>query len=839
MRLIKFLGALALTLLIISMTSINLLSIERSGGKIFTSAQNVDPDLLNKSREIVYIILPVKILKDLYGVRFDSLIASSCDDNNTLIIPKLVPRRFFVTFMTSINTRALMPDVGDGSLNENDLLVLTVPIKRSGGDKEYLSCPWNVYAAKNGLRDRYLIKLSQEAKIFTERGVEKAFSSFYIALYYRHDLGNTSLFKDLPTNIELLIKIGDLLGVERPSSSVVSSYYIVHTGSNEVLWNKWLETIRGKLTELELEKGLTIFNEHREGFTYDPYNDQIVAEVMDKSSIDKILKETKTMNPNVTLIDDGDIKRFYEFITIISRNNIVTGSISEDIYIGYNTYSSLIHIRANSTSSSNSHLGVKIKIVDLNNSQIVWSIDQTYILSSSPSDIHIYPSIPFDTTRRFNISITYYYAGGSYPYIIKSTLINRKIWDNMPINQTSKAYQILSLGIASLRDPYSGYPPSGCQRAKASDMLYPYVYERSQGIIMSSSISSLTIDSDVMNGLYYDSLYASSPILYIDICVRNPSSTSYTGIISIKIDGTTIASKSVSMSTSSSFGYVGFTLLQWSNPLGGRGHLITIEHNFPSNSNIELYIDMLLEYQYAPEIWKETSYATWFAELSIWSKTILSQDVSLRSLYRSYIYVVSHARYEGSDRNFLVLDYVVLPSDADKVFGAYISVRRGEPSIYSMDGACGVRRAEGVKLESIVGGFIELWDLIVFWANAVSLGMLSSASLNTLASNTLSTLYDMSRENVKNLFYEDSFDCIWYPSLNKYRFVHLVYILFNAPGTYFYIEIGSNDLWIIRSIDMTLPRYTYDQVESSWSQFEYYNFIMRRYWGSKDDLWER
>jgi hypothetical protein len=248
---------------------------------------------------------------------------------------------------------------------------------------------------------------------------------------------------------------------------------------------------------------------------------------------------------------------------------------------------------------------------------------------------------------------------------------------------------------------------------------------------------------------------------------------------------------------------------------------------------------MLLEYQYAPEIWKETSYSTWFAELSIWSKTILSQDVSLRSLYRSYIYVVSHARYEGRDWNFLELDYVVLPSDADKVFGAYISVRRGEPSIYSMGGACGVRRAEGVKLESIVGGFIELWDLIVFWANAVSLGMLSSASLNILASNTLSTLYDMSRENVKNLFYEDSVDCIWYPGLNKYRFVHLEYVLFNARGTYFYIEIGSNDLWIIRSIDMTLPRYTYDQVESSWSQFEYYNFIMRRYWGSKDDLWER
>jgi len=88
----------------------------------------------------------------------------------------------------------------------------------------------------------------------------------------------------------------------------------------------------------------------------------------------------------------------------------------------------------------------------------------------------------------------------------------------------------------------------------------------------------------------------------------------------------------------------------------------------------------------------------------------------------------------------------------------------------------------------------------------------------------------MSRENVKNLFYKDSVDCIWYPGLNKYKFVHLEYVLFYAPGTYFYIEIGSNDLWIIRSIDMTLPRYTHDQAESSRPQFEYYNFVMRRYW---------
>jgi len=604
---LETLGLLSLMLLILSIIPVEILSAKGLNENTSVDTQIINKDLLSSSRDVVHIILPVSVLKDLHGIRFDSLIASSCDDNNTLIIPKLVPRKFFRTFLSPINATILMPDVDDGILNGNDLLILTVPIPRSGSGKDFSSCPWNVYAVKHGLRDRYVIKLSQGAKIFTETGVKILPFTVGVAIYYDHDHNRKPHLRDLPFDMELLAKISDVLNIERPKTHIVFPNFVGEAEKAEIFWNTWLNTIRERLISLKLSDNMVVSHEHREGFIYDPAYDRVVAEILDKEAEKKIFEEVRNIYPTAALIDGGGgPSRFYEFVLITLNKTILTGSRSVNIYLGYNIYSSVVFIRANSTSSSDSYLGVQINVIDTDTGQIVWSNSYTYTLSITPSNIYLYPSIPFDTTRRFNISITYYYAGGSYPYIILSTLRISKVWENMPINQTSKAYQILSVGIASLR-PYkvSDYLPPGCQRAKASDMLDPSVYERSQGIIMSSSISSLTIDSDVMNGLYYDSLYGSSPILYIDICVRNLSSTSYTGTISIKIDGATVASKNVSMSTSSSFGYVGFTLLQWSNPLGGRGHFITIEHNFPSDSGVELYIDILVEYQYAPEIWKK------------------------------------------------------------------------------------------------------------------------------------------------------------------------------------------------------------------------------------------
>jgi len=424
---LETLGLLSLMLLILSIIPVEILSAKGLNENTSVDTQIINKDLLSGSRDVVHIILPVSVLKDLHGVRFDSLIASSCDDNNTLIIPKLVPRKFFRTFLSPINATILMPDVDDGILNENDLLILTVPIPRSDSGKDFSSCPWNVYAVKHGLRDRYVIKLSQGAKIFTETGLKILPFTVGVAIYYDHDHNRKPHLRDLPFDMELLAKISDVLNIERPKTHIVFPNFAGEAEKAEIFWNTWLNTIRERLISLKLSDNIVVSHEHREGFIYDPTNDRVVAEILDKEAEKKISEEFRNIYPTAALIDGGGgPSRFYEFVLITLNKTILTGSRSVNIYLGYNIYSSVVFIRANSTSSSNSYLGVRINVIDTNTGQIVWSNSYTYTLSSTPSNIYLYPSIPFDTTRRFNISITYYYAGGSYPYIIKSTLINQQ-----------------------------------------------------------------------------------------------------------------------------------------------------------------------------------------------------------------------------------------------------------------------------------------------------------------------------------------------------------------------------------------------------------------------------
>ncbi|MCC6061437.1 MAG: hypothetical protein LM581_00520 [Desulfurococcales archaeon] len=820
---LEALGLLSLMLLILSIIPVEILSAKGLNENTSVDTQIINKDLLSSSRDVVHIILPVSVLKDLHGIRFDSLIASSCDDNNTLIIPKLVPRKFFRTFLSPINATILMPDVDDGILNENDLLILTVPIPRSGSGKDFSSCPWNVYAVKHGLRDRYVIKLSQGAKIFTETGVKILPFTVGVAIYYDHDHNRKPHLRDLPFDMELLAKISDVLNIERPKTHIVFPNFAGEAEKAEIFWNTWLNTIRERLISLRLSDNIIVSHEHREGFIYDPTNDRVVAEILDKEAEKKISEEFRNIYPTAELIDGGGgPSRFYEFVLITLNKTILTGSRSVNIYLGYNIYSSVVFIRANSTSSSNSYLRVQINVIDTDTGQIVWSNSYTYTLSSTPSNIYLYPSIPFDITRRFNISITYYYAGGSYPYVILSTLRISKIWDNMPTSETSKAYQILSLGIAPLRNRFSGSPPSGCQRAKASDMLDPSKYgffTLRQGIIMPSLISSLTIDSDVMNGLYYDSLYGSSPILYIDICVRNPSSTSYTGTISIKIDGATVASKTISVPPLPLFGYVGFTLLQWSNPLGGHGHLITIEHNFPSNSNIELYIDMLLEYQYAPEVWKETSYRTWATIHSPWLKIQLTQQDPLATLYKSGIVVDAWA-FGYASRNPMLVKHQVSTAHGYKILEVYLAVN---PSASTNPPGCDIKRVEGTSIDEYIGAVVTAWSIIATGIEIASLLGVTFppvVSAGVAAAGMLITILYMARETLSVSITPDGYYvCSWSPGINVYKVVELqLSIPYSGIPQNIYIKVGANDLWYTRPITFKIPSWPYEQIDASISE---------------------
>ncbi len=150
---------------------------------------NLNNDAQEKARELIYVVLPASLLTQLHGVRLDSLIIAPCHDNNTLIIPKLIPRKFSRTFLSVANATILMPDAGDGVLNANDFLLLTIPIPGSGSVNEATHCSWNIYAAKHGLRERYVIKILRGSGVFSSKGFETLASPIDIAIYFDHDPG--------------------------------------------------------------------------------------------------------------------------------------------------------------------------------------------------------------------------------------------------------------------------------------------------------------------------------------------------------------------------------------------------------------------------------------------------------------------------------------------------------------------------------------------------------------------------------------------------------------------------------------------------------------------------
>jgi hypothetical protein len=319
-----------------------------------------------------------------------------------------------------------------------------------------------------------------------------------------------------------------------------------------------------------------------------------------------------------------------------------------------------------------------------------------------------------------------------------------------------------------------------------------------------------------MNGLYYDSLYGSSPILYIDICVRNPSSTSYTGTINIKIDGATVASKTVSAPPLPSFGYVGFTLLQWSNPLGGHGHLITIEHNFPSNSNIELYIDILLEYQYAPEVWKETSYKTWATKYSPWLKIQLTQQDPLATVYKSGIVVQAWA-FGYVSGNQMVIKHQVSTAYGYKILGVYLAVN---PSASTYSPGCGIKRIEGTSLDPYIGAAVTAWSIIstgIEIASLLGLTFPSSVSAGVAAAGMLITILNMARESLSVSKTPDGYYvCSWSPGINVYKVVELELVIpYSGIPQNIYIKVGANDLWYTKPITFKIPSWSYSQIDAS------------------------
>jgi len=774
--------------------------------------------------EFVSVALPVGLFRDLIGVPVRSVVAAPCYDDTLLVLPKVIPRGFVRSFVPSINATVLAPDFGDGILREDDVLVVTVPIPRGGALAS--SCKWSVYAAKSGLRERYVVRLARGAEVVSEGSLERLQVPVSFALYFDRDPGRKSLVYDVPFDEGTLLSVGRALGVGAPQMpSVVADFNSGEIVEAEATWSGWASRLRREVSARveSLARGIALSYERREAFIYDPVGDRLVAEVESRDAVGAIYGQLREVYPQAELIDGGGgPSQFYDFALITLARSGVTYE-RRSIYLGYNVYSSVLYVRANSSSTSTSYLRVSVSVVNTDTGQVVWSKSYSYSLGAQPADIYIYPPVPFDSTRRFNITVTYEWVGGAQPYVILSTLKVHKVWERMPIEQTVRGYQVLSVGIATLRDPYSGDLPPGCQRARASDMLDPSVYgltTMSQGLRVVSPVVRVTMDSSIMNGLFYDS-NGGSPVLYLDVCIRNPYSTSVSGSITVKVNGVTYATQNIVAYPLPWFSYVGFTVhLDW-NPVKGHGHLITVEHNLPPN--VELYVDALVEYLYAPEVWRETNYATWYRRASAWFKLYLPQSVSTATVYESSIGVEARAFEQGGGLQMFVLRQLVTSENISnaKVLGLSLAIK--PVSTYPENPpACYVRKAKGTRVDEYVGLATTLVGIVstgIEMATLVGLAIPEPVSKGVFIASLILKVLSLASESVGVTVTPDGYYlCSWSPGINDYKTVELDMVVtyqYRTPDTRYSVVVAANDVWRLRPIEVRIPVYTSSQIDSS------------------------
>jgi hypothetical protein len=779
----------------------------------------------------------VKLLRNLVGVSIESIVASPCHDDTIVIVPYVLPKRFMRSFMPSLNATVLLPDFGDGVLTEDDVLILEVPIPI--GRATSARCGWAVHAVKSGLRERYLVTLGQGMQVATEKGLEALQNPITIAIYFGRNQSRGSLIYGIPFDVEALKTLSEALGVQPPEQPrLVHDFNAAEIIEAENAWNNWLKNIRSRVAAEanNIARTLTATYERRAGFVYDPLSDRVVVEIESKEVEKAAYQQLKGVYPQAYLIDGGGgPSQLYDFTFIIGHRTRVSYS-TKNIYLGYNIYNATIYVRANSTTTSTAYLGIDVRVIDTNTKSVVWSNSYSYSLGPQPQDIYISPSIPFDTTRRFNITITFRWlpafpaqvSGGAQPYIIHSTLKIHKVWDKMPIEQTARGYQILSVGIATLRDPWSGRLPLGCQRAKASDMLDQSVYgltTMKQGVIIYSPTKAVSIDASLLNGLFYDPWSKTSPVLYIDICVRNPYSNSVSGTINIKINGVTYASQSLTVYPLPPFGYAGFTLLLGANPVKGHGHIITIEHNFPPD--VELYIDAVIEYRYAPEVWKETSYYTWNKLYTAWFKLYLPQHNPISTVYKSSLAVEAPAFVYGSQGQGFRIGYLVTSENISnaKILGVTLAIKPAS-SYPDASPSCDIVSAKGTQYEQYIGLATTLTGLAstgVEIATLVGLAIPEPISKGlSLAAFVSKILYTASVESKVLTKSPDGFYvCTWSPGINSYVTIEMqINIMYHKiiPDTTYYIRLVANGVWALKPITINMPMYSDAQILNSYHE---------------------
>ena len=594
-------AALMIVLILLPISYIHVVSSE-STTLITQSAENSFTSLNVKERrndtsvEVKFkvIVMRVGSISQLIGARADSLHIVSCIDG--VPVPGsvyVVPRRFTETFMTALNRTVPIPELGDSILRPDDILILFIPVKvgeqsRSiteiGNNSFTLTplCGWSI-----GLDERALIHIPTgvptiDLQIGSRNVVKSLLTPIAFHIYFTHN--NHVLAPVSIINVPLYKKLAKIFDLDLNNITELNT------------------ELKERLAKIVVTPSRVVYERAKDVLT------------------------PQEISTTAWLIEGGGggPSQFYRFSLVLWNFTTVGDTISKTLYMGRYVYVAGINIAANSTSStSSSCLLISYRVYDVSTGATIGSNTISYWLDATLTHIYLYPQTSYD--KYINITITLQHCGGAAPYVSIVSLYFDKVYPSMPTTQTVKAYQILSAALYNWRAVCPG---------RASQ--YVESLGQEYGLYYYSTITSLSIEYKGLNGVFVD-LNNPDGYLYIDLFIRNTASQSKNGTISIKINGVTIRNISTTLTK-----YEG-RCLRFNIPVDllldhtrwGNGGIITIENTFNSQ-DIHIYVDTIIEYSYAPEVWDPNNQDSWQAYASA-MKIIFYQNIGSVTAYETSI----------------------------------------------------------------------------------------------------------------------------------------------------------------------------------------------------------
>ena len=533
---------------------------------VYASTYSVPIGPSNKSRvtiDFVVASFKANIISSIIGSKISSLHIATCIGNELIEGSiYITPRRYVKSFLPPLNRSIEIPIIGEDKVLENDTLIAIIPVPKNILESDSIgisstryasgieligSCGWGVQYAKKRLHNRVFVEIPIGSRVY---------------------IASINKVVNLKTPIRFYIYFDKEIGSHRTPIDI---------------------SITKLAKSLELDKYSTLVKvvriDHKKNFLLN----EGLTKIIDTNVDTKVIQQSEP-----PVIDGGGEASGYWFALRLINTSIID-YVAKELYVGKYVYSSELRIRANSTSTtSNAVLEVKIKVIDVTTGDQVSSIVRSYTLGKDPVSITLYPDIPYSSTSRYKVSITFRHIDGAKPYIILATLAYKKVYPEQPIPQTSLHRQIISTGVSF---------PDEIGRASQYGNLY--------GLKMvPGEIDCITFDTQYINGMYYESIASGN--ISIDILFENRLDTSVEGYVYIYVNGIKVGEEYVGLSKHTDPGYskkVSFTISLShliSNNLWTSGSYITIEHTL-NLSGIYVYYDVAIDALYAPEVWDPES----------------------------------------------------------------------------------------------------------------------------------------------------------------------------------------------------------------------------------------